>query len=431
MKVNYKRVLIGAIFLYLVASPVFGEYKFPPPEFDTNYLVPVMRTVPARADWLVYLDIFILIEVILLSAWASLKRRSRNIVMLISMFSLLYFGFYKEGCICPIGAVQDIVLSLTNPNYYLPFTAVLIFIIPLVASLFIGRAYCGGACPHAALKDLLLLKEIKIPRWLDRSLSMLAYIYLGLAVLFALTDSVFLICKYDPFVPIFRLTGPFYMLLNGGFFVLLSLFIGRPYCRFLCPYGALLKPLALVSREKVTITPDKCIVCKLCEDSCPFGAINKPDKPERRKAKNRLVVLGLFISGLIAGGVLGNYTGALLATYNRDVKLAVEIYAYSEGEPEKIILSDYAKEYIRTGESSLLLYEKVAGVKNKFKTGGIYLGVWIMFVMGLQFLYAARKPKRDIYEPDSARCMSCARCFRDCPIERQEKSTGDGSRKQE
>lgn len=428
MKINYKNILFTGAFLCLALGLAYGEFKFPPPEFETNYVMPVMQKPPARPEWLAYLDILLLVGVILLSAWASLKRRSRNIIILISMFSLFYFGFYKEGCICPIGAVQDVALALTNPQYYMPFSAVLIFIIPLTSALFFGRAYCGGACPHGALQDLLLLKEIKIPRWLDRSLSMIAYIYLGLAVLFAVTDSAFLICKYDPFVPFFRLTGPFYMFITGGIFVLLSLFIGRPYCRFICPYGALLKPLSLVSREKVTITPGKCIVCNLCEDSCPFGAINKPEKPAKRKLKNGIFIPLMFILALLAGGFLGNYTGGFCASYNKDIKMAKEIHAYNEGKLESGSLSDYALEYLKGGESSELIYNRAAGIRNKFKTGGAVLGVWVIFVMGLQLLYSVRKPKREIYEPDGARCLSCGRCFMDCPIERQELIKKDGQR---
>ncbi len=428
MKINYKRLFIASIFLCLALGAVFAEYKFPPPEFESNYSLPVMQRPPARAEILAYLDIFILLAVILLSAWASLKKRSRNIIMLLSLFSLLYFGFYKEGCICPIGAVQDAALALSSPGYYMPFTAVLIFIIPLAASLFAGRAYCGGACPHGALQDLLLIKELKIPRWLDRSLSLFAYIYLGLAVLFAVTGSTFLICKYDPFVPFFRLTGPFSMLVTGGIFLVLSLFIGRPYCRFICPYGALLKPLSLVSRNKVTVTPDKCIVCRLCEDSCPFGAINKPEKPEKRNIKKGALPAILFISGLLAGVILGNYTGAFCSAYNKEVGLAVEIHAYYEEGPGPGGISDEVKVYLDSGESPELLFTRAEALKNKFKKGGSLLGLWIMFVLGLQLLYASRKPKREIYEPDGARCLSCGRCFMDCPVERQEQLKRDGQR---
>ena len=87
----------------------------------------------------------------------------------------------------------------------------------------------------------MLLKPVKVPPWLEQALSVLPYIYLGAGVLFAATGSAFIICQYDPFVPIFRMSGRSLMVLCGAALLLLGVFVGRPYCRFLCPYGALLK----------------------------------------------------------------------------------------------------------------------------------------------------------------------------------------------
>ena len=53
------------------------------------------------------------------------------------------------------------------------------------------------------------------------------------------------------------------------------MFIGRPYCRYLCPYGALLAILSRFSWHGVTITPDEELDCGLCIDACPFGSIEK------------------------------------------------------------------------------------------------------------------------------------------------------------
>ena len=418
MKTKSRVLLITLVFICLGIGLVLGEYKFPPPEFETNYVMPVMEKPAARAGSLAYFDIIVLVIVILLSAWASLRKRSRNTIVMISLFSLAYFGFYKHGCICPIGSIQDIAAGLFTPGYYLPLSVILIFTIPLISALFFGRAYCGGACPHGALQDLLLIKEVKIPRWLDRSLSVIAYVYLGLAVLFAVNGTVFLICKVDPFVPFFRQTGPFYMFVTGGVFVLLSTFIGRPYCRFFCPYSALLKPLAMVSKNKVTITPKECVVCNLCEDSCPFGAINKPENLPR-KSGHRTLFISLFAAALIFGSGLGYFTGGYLSGFDSDVKLALEINAFDKAQIEEKDLSVDAVEFIKKGESRDTLLKRAEGIRKIFQLSGVFFGVFVFLVILLQVIYATRRPKREIYEPDSARCLSCGRCFMDCPIHRE------------
>ena len=75
-----------------------------------------------------------------------------------------------------------------------------------------------------------------LPAWLSAGLAILPLVYLILAVLFAVTGSAYVICRYDPFVGFFRLGATSNMLVVGGCLIVISLFIGRPYCRFLCPY---------------------------------------------------------------------------------------------------------------------------------------------------------------------------------------------------
>ena len=59
----------------------------------------------------------------------------------------------------------------------------------------------------------------------------------------------------------------------GGGLLLLGTVVGRPYCRFLCPYGGLLAIVSRFAVKPVQITPDEELDCGLCAESCPFGAI--------------------------------------------------------------------------------------------------------------------------------------------------------------
>jgi len=274
------RLIAGIILLCaLLASvprPAWAAQRFPPPDFESGHTLPSMTRPLPRAGWRETGDVVVLVTALSLAAWFALGMRSRKAVLWLSVFALAYFGFYRGGCICPIGAIQNVSLAIADPTYTLPFTVVVFFTLPLLFALLFGRVFCGGVCPLGAMQDLVLVRPLQLPTWLGEGLGVLPFLYLGAAVLLAATDTMFVICRYDPFVPFFRLSGPFHMLVAGGLVVLISMFIGRPYCRFLCPYGALLGIVSRFAWRRASITPDTCLGCSLCEKGCPFGAIIRP-----------------------------------------------------------------------------------------------------------------------------------------------------------
>jgi NosR/NirI family transcriptional regulator, nitrous oxide reductase regulator len=271
----------------LATSVLFAQYQKAPPDFGGSYGFPTPTHPEPRAYWIRMVDIGMLIVGMTLAAWFILKRRNRNAVMLLSIGALAYFGFYRKGCICPIGAIQNVTLSLVDSRYLISYGVIAFFFLPLAAALLVGRVFCGGVCPLGALQDLVVLRPRKVSEKLDRALGWLRYVYLGLAVLFAgwglhlnfgslqiQMGRRFLICEWDPFISIFRITGAFHMLVIGAIFIFGGMFIGRPYCRWLCPYGGLLSILSRFSWKNVRITPDKELDCGLCADACPYGAIH-------------------------------------------------------------------------------------------------------------------------------------------------------------
>ena len=260
----------------LACTGAWAAQRFPPPEFESDYHMPTMTEPRPRAAWQEAVDASVLFAALCVGAWLALGKRSRRGIAWLSVFSLAYFGFYRGGCVCPIGAIQDVTLAVWDSTYALPFTVALFFALPLLFALLFGRVFCGGVCPLGAIQDVVLVKPLPLPKWLVDGLSLLPFAYLGAAVLFAATDSMFIICRYDPFVSFFRLSGPLHLLILGACFLLASAFIGRPYCRFLCPYGALLSLFSRWAWRKVSVTPDECVVCGLCHDACPFGAICTP-----------------------------------------------------------------------------------------------------------------------------------------------------------
>lgn len=423
MKANLKYgVLILSVALLLLGSiSGYSVNRFPKPEFENGHVQPPTLQPEPRAEYLFWVDIAVLVAALSLITWLILKKRSRTGVLWVSIFSLLYFGFLKEGCICSIGSIQNITLALFKTDYAVPVTAVLFFVIPLLYTLFFGRTFCAGVCPFGALQDLVSFRPVSLSAWLEKTLGVIPFIYLALAILYSATGTDFIICRYDPFVGFFRLDGSFMMLAIGGVLLLIGVFISRPYCRFLCPYGALLNIVSRFSWKHMTITPSACIQCKLCENSCPVGAINKPTSLREQETpatrRNRFILLFVMVPVLVvSGGLIGNAFHQNVALVNPKVKLAKELINDSNfgvQNEEAIEITAFKT----AGKSREALFSEAAGIIDEFKTGTTLAGGFIGLVFGLTLMSLSVFRYRKDYTPNKATCINCARCMDYCPVE--------------
>lgn len=417
-----KNICILFLSLLILQTTALGEPRFPPPDFESGYeMPPTYHPALSYAEW-EWIDSAVLILCLVLASWISLKSRSRRQIIYLSVFSLAYFGFFRTGCICAIGSVQNVGHSLSFEGYKLPLTAAVFFFAPLLTTLFAGRSFCSAVCPHGVLQDLLLVKAHKLPIWLEKMLGLIPFIYLGTALLFVFTAGSYLICRLDPFVGFFRMQISGGVIAFGLAFLLISTVVGRPYCRFLCPYGALLGLAGSVSKWRVTITPNTCTGCHLCVPACPFDAIEPPAPPinddQARQARTRFLWwLGIAPVVVLIFIWAGKLASPALASLDSTVHL-VERYmeAKEAGNIQELKKEDQALERASREESVLL--EEAARIRDRFKTAGPWFGAWLGLVFaggGLPLLI--RRSHID-FEPDRSGCFSCARCFTWCPNER-------------
>jgi polyferredoxin len=416
-----KKYLPYIIFLLLFFwhMVLFAQDRFPRPEFESGHVYPTNQMTAPRAPVWEYIDVLMLIGALLMTTWLALKKRSRKGLIWMSVFSLAYFGFYRQGCICAVGSVQNVSLALFNTGYSIPLTALLFFIIPLLFALAFGRVFCAGVCPLGAIQELTGLKPVKLPKSVELTLALVPFIYLAIAILFASTNSQFLICRYDPFVGIFRLDAPYTMIIFGALLLLAGIFVNRPYCRFLCPYGVLLNIFSRFAGKHLTITPAECINCRLCEEVCPYDAIIPSDTDQKNvapeKSRKRFILYFLLVPLFAAMGafLLYNLVPSLSGA-NSTVRLAREIRTEKKTGIESELKDVVA--FKESGKTESELYNEEEMIIGRFRNGSPWAGAFLGISFGIGMISLTIKTKRNEYKPHQGKCYSCGRCFKFCPI---------------
>ncbi len=164
--------------------------------------------------------------------------------------------------------------------------AMIIFITVIMGSLLLRRSFCSWICPVATLSECswkigfrVLHRSWRLPVWLDIMLRCLKYIlmaffiyFIGIAMSYD-EQLRFIQSDYHKVADV-RLMN-FFMHISPLalaiilMLVALSVVLRNPFCRYLCPYGALLGLTAIVSPLRVTRSLDRCVSCGACSQVCP------------------------------------------------------------------------------------------------------------------------------------------------------------------
>ena len=413
--------LFSTIMSLAAAAAVQAQNRFPKPDFESGYQYPDHEyAVPNEIVWDI-LDVTMLVALLVAATWAVMKKRKP--MLWISIVSVLYFGFFREGCVCSVGTIQNVALALVDGTYNMPWNVLAFFLLPVVFAFFFGRVFCAGVCPMGALQELVNVKNGRISKPVAMVLGLLPWLYLILTILYAITHSRFLVCEFDPFIGIFRLGGNVELLAFGILLLIISVFTGRPFCRFLCPYGALLSLFSAVSIKKVEITKKKCINCDLCHNSCPVDAIRPPyantQQEERREGVKRLLGYMLLMPLLmILGALLMRMSAEGLSRAHKDVRLYDMVVAYEAQDAPETIELEVEGFYMRNGTLEELTVVKDSIVA-EYRTYGTWAGALMGLVLAAALIRFSVKRRRETYEIDHAACVACGRCFEYCPQNRE------------
>jgi len=226
-----------------------------------------MNTILSTGHW-----IYIGLLGTAIIAYLTKQRYLRPIILLLS---LVIAGFLQMACASPSGSIQNLFYNWGEWKRMMPFAVTILIV--LIPSFFLGKIFCGWVCHKGAIQEFLFQKRfsLKIPHKIDKTLRYVKYIVLAAIVIAPLMFHYRILnSSTQPFKVIFNLGGPLSAVILIGLIGLSSLFIYRPFCRYLCPVGALLGLSSMVGIHRLKINDTGCSSCKRCEKSCDIGAIS-------------------------------------------------------------------------------------------------------------------------------------------------------------
>ncbi len=165
-------------------------------------------------------------------------------------------------------------------------SGLIILLMALATAVLLKRGFCSWVCPFGLLTEylnrlhrLIFRKNVKLPAWLDYPLRSLKYLLLAFflwAIVLQMNAASLEYFIYSPynmvadikmlhfFTNISTFTLRILLILVG-----LSILIRSFWCRYLCPYGALLGVLSFLSLFKIHRNDQTCTQCQKCTRTCP------------------------------------------------------------------------------------------------------------------------------------------------------------------
>jgi polyferredoxin len=184
-------------------------------------------------------------------------------------FALICFGFLRG--------------SLYNFTVLASVSGIVLGTVFKILALFRGRVFCGFICPLGTMQEALFAlrgkkRRKRVSFFYERRFARLKYLVLALCIALVSSGLAWLYINFCPIFALSRIPA----LAWGGLIVLTlillsGIYLERFWCRYLCPYAALLNmaqalgKLFGIKRTKVLRNLERCIDCGICSVNCPMN----------------------------------------------------------------------------------------------------------------------------------------------------------------
>jgi polyferredoxin len=236
------------------------------------------------------------------------QKLNTKLIIILLLITFFFAGIVLGAFPNPVAPVQQIIQKIQlNQTLKTIVPMILILIILLGTGALFGRLFCGYLCPLGAIQELMSkinfksnLKDQKktkkyriditkktsnIIRWMLFIGIIIGSIFWSISVIqFANVFNGFQIFK-NPAAPMVLIPSIFMIIV-----IVLSIFIYRPYCRLVCPFGTLVSETSRFAFFKIRRN-EKCTECGICEKICPTQEAGRDDTKKECYLCNRCIEL--------------------------------------------------------------------------------------------------------------------------------------------